>query len=120
MHSALVRSGMPLVNVPRAVFERLRDAAMQFDRSLQIADPRLVRSWLLEGTKTNRQASLTQLEGIELLRHCVRDFATPGGVQAHQLRGLHLIPLAGGGLGLIRDGISHDYLSNIYLIWNKS
>ena len=97
MHAALLRSGMPLVHVPAAVHGLLKSAARGAGLSLQVADPRTVRRWLLEAD--GRQSELSREEGAGLLLHCLSDLGSTA--TASDLRGLQLVPLLDGSLGWI-------------------
>ena len=94
----LLRGGMPLVRVPKAISERLHIAARACGVTLRTADPPTVRSWLLAGE--GRQDGLSRDEGVELLRHCVSDTGFPA-FDWSDLRGLQLVPLVSGGFGWI-------------------
>ena len=99
MHAALLRSGMPLVRVPRAVFELLDGAASACGISLRRADPRTVRSWLL--ASASRQSGLSRAEGLALLHHCLSDYGASGGASAADVGGLQLVPMVDGSWGRI-------------------
>ena len=104
MHAALLRSGMPLVTVPKGVHELLQHAARKKGVALTTANAKTVRQWL-QGSMS-RQEGLSRAEGEALLAHCLRDVATGssfvGGATAKDLHGLKLVPLSDGSLGLIQ------------------
>ena len=50
----LLRSGMPLVRVPPAVFELLQSAARAAGFELKVADAPTVREWLRVGGEAGR------------------------------------------------------------------
>ena len=104
MHAALLRSGMPLVRVPPAVFELLQSAARAAGFELKVADAPTVREWLRASEE--RQEGLSREEGLSLLSHCLADVAAAsaagiGGGRADELHGLRLVPMSDGKLGLI-------------------
>ena len=99
MRAALLRSGMPLVVVSKAVFEQLQRAALKFGMPLRTADAATVRRWLQANPQ--RQAGLSRAESTALLMHCLGDVGAPGGATAQDLRGLQLVPTHDGELGCI-------------------